>query len=334
MKSDMFDRLDRQLLHALQLDGRAPFSKIAQALEVSDQTVARRYRRLCTTAHMRVLGTVNDGLLQRPNWILRMQVAAAAAEQLAETLSRRPDTAYILLISGGTELVCSMQPLGLSPHEEPLLERLHRTPQITSVTAHCVLNNFYCSDLGWLEKNPALTPEQVAALTPPPRDNDDTVQLDTIDGVLLSALQRDGRAALGDLESAAGISESAVRRRIEAMRRSGVLHFDVQYNPTVLGRHTQAMLWLTVAPSRLHDVGTALAQHPEVTFAAAITGQTNLAVDAVFRGTDELYGYLTDQIGTLSGVLATETCLVQRKTKQLTYEPRVIAPSRNTTTHV
>jgi DNA-binding Lrp family transcriptional regulator len=44
--SPPIDRLDRQLLHALQIDGRAPFRRLASVLGASEQTVARRYRRL------------------------------------------------------------------------------------------------------------------------------------------------------------------------------------------------------------------------------------------------------------------------------------------------
>jgi hypothetical protein len=47
------DSLDLKLLQALQLDGRAPFKRIAEVLGVSDQTVARRLRRLGTTAPSR-----------------------------------------------------------------------------------------------------------------------------------------------------------------------------------------------------------------------------------------------------------------------------------------
>ena len=50
-----FDQLDRQLLQALQLNGRAPFSRIAEVLEVSDQTIARRYSKLRSTCALRVL---------------------------------------------------------------------------------------------------------------------------------------------------------------------------------------------------------------------------------------------------------------------------------------
>ncbi|WP_346777316.1 AsnC family protein [Streptomyces sp. HNM0575] len=40
------DDLDRQLVHSLAVDGRAPFSRIASVLRCSDRTVAHRYRRL------------------------------------------------------------------------------------------------------------------------------------------------------------------------------------------------------------------------------------------------------------------------------------------------
>jgi DNA-binding Lrp family transcriptional regulator len=51
----MLDDLDRGLIHALHLDGRAPFSRIAAVLDVSAQTIARRYARLRTEAS-RVVG--------------------------------------------------------------------------------------------------------------------------------------------------------------------------------------------------------------------------------------------------------------------------------------
>jgi DNA-binding Lrp family transcriptional regulator len=53
------DLLDRKIVHALQLDARAPFKAIGSALGVSDQTIARRYRKLRSTGALRVLGLTN-----------------------------------------------------------------------------------------------------------------------------------------------------------------------------------------------------------------------------------------------------------------------------------
>ena len=92
MDSSTIDDLDRQIVHALALDGRASFSKIAEVLGVSDQTVARRYRRLRSTGLARVVGLRNPVRVEGVRWWLRLQCAPGAAPSIAEALARRPDT--------------------------------------------------------------------------------------------------------------------------------------------------------------------------------------------------------------------------------------------------
>ncbi|MER6922656.1 AsnC family protein, partial [Streptomyces spiralis] len=55
MASGTFDTLDLRILSALEVDGRASFSRIGAVLGVSDQTVARRFRRLCAEGGLRVV---------------------------------------------------------------------------------------------------------------------------------------------------------------------------------------------------------------------------------------------------------------------------------------
>ena len=61
------DDLDRQLAQCLGVDGRASFSQLAVVLGVSDQTVARRYRRLRSAGVMRVVG-LKAQLWRVPNY--------------------------------------------------------------------------------------------------------------------------------------------------------------------------------------------------------------------------------------------------------------------------
>ena len=56
VESITVDDLDRQVAQCLGVDGRASFSAIAEVLGVSDQTVARRYRRLRSAGVLRVVG--------------------------------------------------------------------------------------------------------------------------------------------------------------------------------------------------------------------------------------------------------------------------------------
>jgi DNA-binding Lrp family transcriptional regulator len=75
----------------------------------------------------------------------------------------------------------------------------------------------------------------------------------------------------------------------------------------VLGVAANVMLWLKVEPASLDAAGRAIAAHPEIPFAAATTGPTNLAVSAVFRDTRQLYAYLTTRLAELPGLQSVET---------------------------
>ncbi|WCN04938.1 Lrp/AsnC family transcriptional regulator [Streptomyces sp. M92] len=317
------DALDLSLLRALQLDGRAPFSRIANVLGVSDQTIARRYRRLRTEARLRVLGMADHTRLGRTNWIVRLRCNPDAAEQLADALARRPDTSYIGLMSGGTEVMCAMKPRSRQDRDDLLLERLPKTRRVTSVDACCVLHQFYGGPFGRLNKIDALDPAQEAALRPqPPGNAAETALLDRLDEELLELLRKDGRTTGTDLATATGQTETVVKRRLRALRRAGVLYFDIEYDLEPFGHGTEAVLWLRVDPTRLRSAGQLLAGHREVRFAAVVSGEANVVVSVLCRTPEELFAYLADRVGSIRGVRAVETVPTLRQVKALTYEPR------------
>lgn len=317
------DALDLRLLQALQLDGRASFSRIAEVLGVSDQTIARRYRRLRTEARLRVLGMADHGRLGRTTWIVRLRCNPDAAEPLADALARRLDTLYVGVMSGGTEVMCAMKPRSRQDRDELLLDRLSRTRRVSSVDAYCVLHQFYGGPLGWLNKIDALAPAQVAALRPdPPRTPAGPVVLDPLDEALLELLRQDGRTTATDLATATGQTESVVKRRVTRLRGTGVLYFDVEHDHEPFGHGTEAMLWLRGAPTRLRSVGQALADHREVRFAAAVSGRANVIASVLCRTPEELFAYLADRVGAIEGVQAVDTVPTLRQVKALTYRPR------------
>jgi DNA-binding Lrp family transcriptional regulator len=185
-----------------------------------------------------------------------------------------------------------------------------------SVSAHCLLHQFFGSSTGG---HPGvvegLTTAQVDALRPAPVQDGDPVHLDDGDHTLLAALARDGRASYAELAAVTGWSESTTGRRVEQLRRCGVLYFDADLKLRPFGFGLQAVLWMSVSPSDLAGVGAALTGHPEVAFAAATTGSTNLVATVVCRDVRALYRYLTERLGTLPAVRHIETTPVIRTLK-------------------
>ncbi|UNO40139.1 Lrp/AsnC family transcriptional regulator [Streptomyces sp. MST-110588] len=307
------DEIDRGVVHALRIDGRAPFRLIGQALEVSENTVARRYRRLRTAGVLRVVGTVNGARLGQHAWTVRLRCTPDAAGPVARALAARADTSYVHLLSGGTEISCSVQTPTADDSEALLLHKLPRTARITSVSAHLLLDH-YALPGDW--KGPdCLTPGQAALFCPPPADGPD-VTLGPADHPLLDALARDGRASHTELAAATGWSPSTVRRRVDALRRAGVLAFMVDIPPAALGFRAEARLWMSVRPSGLTEVASAMAGHPEVSLVALTTGPTNLLAVVNCRDAVDLARYLTERVGSLDAIRAVETAPVIRTVKR------------------
>ncbi|MET9962398.1 AsnC family transcriptional regulator [Streptomyces sp. NPDC006326] len=310
------DALDQALVQALMLDGRAPFSRIAEVLEVSDQTVVRRYRRMHGSGLVRVVGLPlgrRVGLFE--SW-LRVQCAPDAALAVAEALARRPDISWVKLASGGTEINCLTKARTSQDRDVLLLDKLPRTRRVTGVSAQTILRVFMGGPARWCGLD-VLRPEQVAALERPVAARaQERYTLDEAELALLSVLGKDGRAGYPELARATGLSESTARRRVERLRELGALYLDVELVPAALGFEAEATLMMTAAPARLAEVGAALAGHPEVPFAAAVTGTANVMAVVVCRDTDALYTYLTERIGAVPGIHHVEVIPTLRNVKR------------------
>jgi DNA-binding Lrp family transcriptional regulator len=320
VEGSMLDALDRQIIHILAIEPRASFRTIADVTGISDQTAARRYRRLCEDAGLRVLAVPDGSRLGWTDWFIRLQTTPGGADSIAEALARRPDTRWVHLASGGTEIICTLQARTEEQRDALFLHGLPGSRRVTQISAHSILHNFNPGP--WREATRALSPSQLGKL---PRD----VHLNSVqppsagrgvllaeDEPLLAELARDGRASNAAIAAAIHWHESTVRRRIEELRRSGLVYFEVDIDNQVQGFNAHALLWLSVEPARLEEAGQALATHPEIPFAAATTGPANLVASAVFRDTRHLYEYLTGELARLPGVTSVETAPIIRTLKR------------------
>jgi len=342
VKTSQLDEVDRQLLHALVVAPRTPFRLLGEVVGVSDQTAARRYRRLAQTMGLRVLGVIDGQRAGWVDWLVRITTVPGSAQRIADTLAGRPDTRWVRLLSGGTEIACTLQARTPEQRDTVFLQGLPGSRHVTGIAAHSILHVF--TPVAWRGYASALTTAQLAVLSdagedagPDARpDVGPDVATDTEaaapavlradDDPLIAELARDGRTPVAALAAATHWHESTVRRRIDELQRAGLLYFDVDIDDSFLGVSLTVMLWLTVEPMHLEAAGRAIAAHPEVPFAAATTGRTNLVVSAVFRDTRQLYAYLTTKLAGIPGVRSVETAPIIGTLKRTgTREPALTA---------
>jgi DNA-binding Lrp family transcriptional regulator len=293
----ILDEMDQGLVRALRQDGRASWNHLADVLGVSEQTVARRYRRLHSADLLRVVGIPLSRRLGYSEWLFRIQCTPNTAPVVALALAGRPDIPWIDLLAGGTEILCFPKARSTRERDDLLLDKLPRTGRVTGVSAHSVLRHFL--------------PDSITVLHDSPKP-----RLDQDDERLLRALARDGRAGYTELAAAVGKSETTVKRRLEQLVAAGALTFNAEIDPALLGMETQAVLWLSVAPARLDQVGRAMSQHPEIAYVAATTGPTNLIAVLVCHDADAFYEYLTTTLGAMPGMRTVETSPLIRNVKR------------------
>jgi DNA-binding Lrp family transcriptional regulator len=142
-----------------------------------------------------------------------------------------------------------------------------------------------------------------------------TTTLQDTDWLLVQALGEDGRAPYRQLAARTHCHESTVRRRVEELTASSLLSFDVDLAADALGFRSHALLWISVMPAKVAQVGQALADRPEVPFVAATTGSTNLVAALLCRDDRSLYEYVTGEMAALEGLIHIETAPVMRDVK-------------------
>lgn len=320
---------DQWIIQALQLDGRASFERIGRAVGLPAQTVARRYRRMRAAGTVRVVGRSPYWAVGATPWLLRIRCTPDRTDRLARALAGQRATTWVRAGAGG-EIVCGLR-AGTPDEEERLLAALDRTPRVVNLAAYRILHRFRDGRSPWHGWPAPLGAERAALLAPgtPPAPTPDTPagpgsppgrprrpELGGVDRGLLTALAVDGRTPVSDLAVRVGVSESAARRRLRALCAAGILHFEVDFDPRAVGLRTEAMLWLTVAPSALAAVGDTLAAHPDVTFAAATSGPVSLAVSVLLPDPPAVYAHLTGTVGRIPAVTRADTTIFTRTYKR------------------
>lgn len=331
-QSAVIDDLDRRILHALQIAPRAGFARMAEVLDVSEQTVARRYQRMRTEGLVRIFGRADpERLAGTTLWTLRIGCRPGTTDSIADALARRPDTSWVSVAAGGAELTCQVE-IADADRNLSLLHHLPRATNVLTFSAHQMLHRFVGrGEVDWVAVGHDLTPEQRATLRagtaagpeggrdPDAGRAERGAELRPEDKPLLAALARDGRASFAALASATGWSQRQVAHRVAALTASRALWFDIDASIDPIGFRAVAILWFTVAPRHLEAVGKRLADHPELAFAAATTGSANLLATALCRDADALYRYLTTKIAAIKEVRTLETVPLLNRVKQAHY---------------
>ena len=139
--------------------------------------------------------------------------------------------------------------------------------------------------------------------------------LDDVNKRIIEQLQRDGRMSYAGLAKIVGLSEAAVRQRVQRLLDTGVMQIVAVTDPLSLGFARQVMVGLKVEGD-MRSVADSLAKLSEVDYVVICAGTYDLLAELVCTDDDHLLDLLNDKIRTIPGVTQTETFVYLKLTKQ------------------
>ncbi|WP_181158473.1 Lrp/AsnC family transcriptional regulator [Leucobacter massiliensis] len=195
--------IDEDLIRALQLDGRAQFSALADRLGVHRGFVAQRVHELIAEGEIRILAAVHPrvvGLPIQANLQLRL---SGPTSPVFERLSEFSNVVFLSEISGRTQAVVEVW----AADQEDVGRSVRAIQAIDGVVG--VDFSLYDRVLRRLRlgEDPAVS----------------DLVFDDFDIALIAELQLDGRLTFGELSRRTGRSASACRARVLRLLDSGVM---------------------------------------------------------------------------------------------------------------
>ncbi|MFV2019806.1 Lrp/AsnC family transcriptional regulator [Micromonospora sp. LOL_023] len=140
------------------------------------------------------------------------------------------------------------------------------------------------------------------------------VLLDDVAKQIIEQLQEDGRRPYASIGKAVGLSEAAVRQRVQRLLDAGVMQIVAVTDPLQLGFPRQAMIGLRTSGD-LEAVADRLAELDEVDYVVITAGSFDLLTEVVGRNDDHLLEIL-QRLRAVEGVVSTEAFVYLKLRKQ------------------
>jgi Lrp/AsnC family transcriptional regulator for asnA, asnC and gidA len=139
--------------------------------------------------------------------------------------------------------------------------------------------------------------------------------LDDVSKAIIEQLQNDGRRSYAEIGKAVGLSEAAVRQRVQKLTESGVMQVVAVTDPKQLGFYSQAMIGIKVSGDT-NLIAEQIGKLPSVDYLVLTAGSFDLLVEVVCENDDDLIDLLNRDIRGIEGVRSTETFVYLRLHKQ------------------
>lgn len=148
------------------------------------------------------------------------------------------------------------------------------------------------------------------------RERNGGTPLDDVSKAIIEQLQQDGRRPYAAIGKAVGLSEAAVRQRVQRLQESGVMQIVAVTDPLQVGFARSALIGVRV-DGDVERAADALAALPEVTYLVVTAGSFDVLAEVVAEDDEHLLSVINRRVRAVPGVRSTETFVYLTLRKQL-----------------
>lgn len=141
-------------------------------------------------------------------------------------------------------------------------------------------------------------------------------EIDEVDKKILKLLQEDARLPFLEMAQKLKLSESTIRKRVQALKERGVIkRFTIEIDPAKIGLNTVAIVGIDVDPSKLLEVAQKLCELKEIRCVATSTGDHMIMTEIWTKDGRELTKLISEKIGPIEGVKKICPAIILEKLK-------------------
>ena len=133
-----------------------------------------------------------------------------------------------------------------------------------------------------------------------------------LDAAITKRAQDDVRRPSADFPRLLGVAERTVRARIERLFSDKVIRLVAPIVPPPVGYAVTADVFLEVEAGRIQSVASLIAAKPEVGYIGLTTGDRDISLQIHAESVEKLYDFVTKELGTISGVVRTNTFIIPK----------------------
>ena len=293
----MLDELDFQLVNALQIAPRAPWSVLAPALRTDASTLSRRWSRLtesglawttCYVLPQRIQALSTAGERLRSSFaVIEVRCESGRRAHVIEALARKPAVVNVECTSGSRDLIMNISAASPGALDDYISAHIAVLPGVIATSTRFVRLMYREGseyDLGALRPVQRESVEEIRRATAPAA----AIAPSSLTERVIQALQADVRRPASEVAQEVGISVPLARRTIAALAGSDWVRMRADFAHDVVGWNASVNLWISVPQDSLEQLASGLSVLPEVRLCASTLGPSNLVMTLWLRELDEL----------------------------------------------